>query len=77
MLMLLSISTLAVGQNKTVQPMLQPYFNYALTADDNMLRLRPLFLNQPEQAFPDNPQLVEFIRQGKTGPIPNSSDSAL
>lgn len=71
MLMLLSISTLAVGQNKTVQPMLQPYFNYALTADDNMLRLRPLFLNQPEQAFPDNPQLVEFIRQGKIADLTN------
>ncbi|MXS76932.1 hypothetical protein ABF87_02960 [Nitrosomonas sp. JL21] len=68
---LLGISSFAAAQSKPVQPMLQPYFNYALTADDNILRLRTLFLNRPEEAFPDNPQLVALIRQGKIADLTN------
>ena len=84
LLMLLSISTWAIGQNlaaiqnktaqpqsKNVQPMLQPYFNYALTADDNMLRLRKSFIRDPEGSFPDNPELAALIRQGKLADITN------
>ncbi len=70
MLLFLSPSIFAVGTNKTVQPILQPYFNYTLTGDDNILRLRDAIKRNPEQFFQD-PQLAELIRQGKFADITN------
>lgn len=64
------VQSAMLGQSKAVQPMLQPYFNYALTADDNMLRIRESFKNDPN-AFPDNPELSALIRQGKLADITN------
>ena len=57
---------------------LKPYFNYAVTADDNMLRFRDNFSSNPAlNQIVEDERVRELIRQGKFADVSNRMTGGL
>jgi len=68
LLFLLSQSASAAEFRKVIKP----YFNYAVTADDNLLRFRDNLASNPNLGdFITDPRVLELIRQGKFADVSN------